>query len=280
MLRFLPGLLLSFVLMTSFAQPLRVMSYNIRYDNPSDGPNSWPYRKDFLVAQVRSVDADILGVQESLPSQVEYLAAELPAYGRAGRGRDENGTGESTIIFFRIERFEMTESGIFWLSETPEKMSKGWDAAIRRICTYVRLKDRNTGQPYLVLNTHFDHVGAEARKRSAELLLGKMKQMNKAGHPVILLGDFNATPESEPVGILKSKLKDARLSAAQVTLPQPGSFNAFDSTKPAESLIDHVFVSPEFQVERYALLVEMREGRYPSDHFPIVVDLRPSSERR
>lgn len=280
MLRILLGLLLSLILMTSFAQPLRVMSYNIRYDNPADGPNAWPNRKDFLAEQVRSIDPDILGVQESLPAQVDYLAAALPGYGRAGVGRDENGTGESTTIFFKFDRFEMTESGIFWLSETPEKMSKGWDAAIRRICTYVRLKERKTGQFYLVLNTHFDHVGSEARKRSAELLLKKTKQLNKSGHPVILLGDFNATPDSEPVAIITSKLKDARLSAAKAKLPQAGSYNAFDSTKPAENLIDHVFVSDQFEVNGYSLLVETREGRYPSDHFPVVVELVLSSNRR
>jgi endonuclease/exonuclease/phosphatase family metal-dependent hydrolase len=266
--------------MNALAEPFRVMSYNIRYDNPADGPNAWSNRRDFLVAQVRTADPDILGVQESLPAQVEYLVSQFPAYGHAGQGRDENGTGESTTIFFRMDRFEMTESGTFWLSETPEKMSKGWDAAIRRICTYVRLKDRKTNKSYLVLNTHFDHVGVEARKKSAELLLIKMKQLNPAGLPVILLGDFNATPDSEPVVILKGKLNEARLHATQVLLPQPGSFNAFDSSKPAENLIDHVFVSRDLEVGRYAMLVETREGRYPSDHFPVVVELTLSSKKR
>ncbi len=256
------------------------MSYNIRYDNPADGLNAWSHRKEWLAEQIRTINPDILGIQESLPIQVEYLTAALPGYGHAGIGRDEKGTGESTTIYFKLDRFEMTESGMFWLSETPDVMSKGWDAAIRRICTFVRLKDRSTGLPYLVMNTHFDHVGAEARKRSAELLLKKIERLNKAGDPMILLGDFNATPDSEPIMVLKGKLKDTRVSAAQTTLPQPGSYNAFDSSRAAESLIDHVFVSEQFEVNRYGLLVETREGRYPSDHFPVVVDLGTSAERR
>lgn len=258
----------------SHAQNLRVMSYNIRYDNPADGPNAWSNRKAFLVDQVKKVDPDILGVQESLPAQVEYLSHSLPGYGRAGVGRDENGSGESTTIFFRLDRFEMTESRMFWLSETPEVMSKGWDAAIRRICTYVRLRDRKSGQNLLVLNTHFDHVGMYARRKSAELLNQKIAELNKEDHPVILLGDFNAKPDSSPVEILKYYLRDARLIASNVTRPQQGSYNAFDASKPAEDLIDHIFVSGDFDVMSYSMPVETLEGRYPSDHFPIVAEIR------
>jgi len=278
--KLLPGLLLSLYLMTSSAQPIRVMSYNIRFDNPADGPNAWPNRKEFLAEQIRNQEPEILGIQESLPHQVSYLAEALPGYGRAGVGRDENGTGESTTIFFRRDRFELTESRSFWLSETPNELSKGWDAAIRRICTYVRLTDKKSGEKLLVLNTHFDHVGEVARKKSAELILQKITELNRKKHPVILLGDFNATPDSEPIAVLKGKLTEARLAAAQATLPQPGSFNAFDSSKPAINLIDHVFVSREFSVDRYALLVETRADLYPSDHFPVLVELRLPSDRR
>lgn len=266
--------------MTSVAQPLRVMSYNIRFDNPADGPNAWPNRREFLAEQIRSQEPDILGIQESLPHQVSYLAEALPGYGHAGVGRDENGTGESTTIFFRRDRFELTESRSFWLSETPNELSKGWDAAIRRICTYVRLTDKKSREKLLVLNAHFDHVGEVARKKSAELILQKITELNKKKHPVILLGDFNATPDSEPIAVLKGKLTQARLAASQATLPQPGSFNAFDSSKPAANLIDHIFVSADFKVERYTMLVESRNGLYPSDHFPVFVDLWLSSARR
>jgi endonuclease/exonuclease/phosphatase family metal-dependent hydrolase len=249
------------------------MSYNIRFDNPADGPNAWPNRREFLAEQIRNQDPDILGIQESLPHQVSYLAQALPGYGRAGVGRDENGTGESTTIFFRRDRFELTESRSFWLSETPNELSKGWDAAIRRICTYVRLTDKRSGAKLLVLNTHFDHVGEVARRKSAELILQMISKLNSKKHPVILLGDFNATPESEPIAVLKEKLTEARLTAAQATFPQPGSFNAFDASKPASNLIDHVFVSADFKVERYTMLVESRDGLYPSDHFPMVAEL-------
>lgn len=249
------------------------MSYNIRYDNPADGPNAWSNRKSFLVEQVKTADPDILGVQESLPAQVDFLAAYLPGYGRAGVGRDENGTGESTTIFFRLDRFEMTESRAFWLSETPDVMSQGWDAAIRRICTYVRLTDKLTHQSWLVLNTHFDHVGEEARKQSAELIVKKIKELNAAKHPVILMGDFNATPESAPLVFLRTYLAEARRVAKTVSLPQAGSYNAFDTAKPADRLIDHVFVSADLSVEKYQMFMEMREGRYPSDHFPVMAEI-------
>lgn len=255
------------------AQSLRVMSYNIRYDNPADGANAWTNRKEFLAEQIRTSNPDILGVQESLPAQVEWLAGALKGYGRAGIGRDENGTGESVTVFFRTERFELRESNTFWLSETPDKISKGWDAALPRICTYVRLRDRKTGQNFLMLNTHFDHVGNDARKESAKLLVKKMTELSKPYAPVILLGDFNSNPDSFPIILLTGTLKDARLVASNVTRPQLGSYNGFDTTKPAENLIDHVFVSGDFKVERYEILVEVRDNRYPSDHFPVVADL-------
>lgn len=289
MLRILPGLLLSLFLMNTSAQSLRVMSYNIRYDNPADGPNAWSNRRDFLVTQVRTADPDILGVQESLPAQVEYLVSQFPAYGHAGQGRDENGTGESATIFFRMDRFEMTESGTFWLSETPEKMSKGWDAAIRRICTFVRLRDKITQQSWLVLNTHFDHVGVLARQKSAELLTKKILELVRVdtnapdyviSQPIVLMGDFNATPESLPVEILKRELSDARLIADHVSIPQKGSYNAFNTSKFAEDLIDHIFVSRVISVADYRLIVESRDGRYASDHFPVVIDLQISPDRR
>lgn len=280
MVHFLPALVLSLVLMNSSAQSLRVMSYNIRYDNPADGLNAWSNRKGFLADQVRIADPDILGVQESLPHQIQYLAAALPGYDHAGVGRDENGAGESTTIFFKKDRFEMTELKMFWLSDTPEVMSKGWDAAIRRICTYVRLKDKESGRKLLVLNTHFDHVGVEARKKSAELIVSRIAAINTSGDPVVLLGDFNATPESEPVLRLRSSLSDARDVARESILPQQGSFNGFDSGAPAANLIDHIFVSKDFSVTRFAMLVESKEGRYPSDHFPVVAELELSQARR
>lgn len=270
---FLAFMVIGVVSVCGQAQPFRVMSYNIRFDNPADGPNAWPNRREFLVEQVRKVNPDILGIQESLPEQVSFLAQTLPGYGRAGVGRDENGMGESTTIFFRLDRFSLTESRSFWLSETPDEMSKGWDAAIRRICTYARLTDKKSGHALLVLNTHFDHVGEVARKKSAELILRKIGELNTKMDPVVLLGDFNATPDSEPMTKLKGGLTEARRVAGKIAQPQPGSFNAFDSGKEAANLIDHIFVSRDFRVEKYEMIVESREGRYPSDHFPVVADL-------
>lgn len=265
----LPG-----VMMTPlYSQSLRVMSYNIRYDNPADGPNAWGYRKEFLVEQVKKTNPDILGIQESLPNQVAYLASALPEYDHVGKGRDENGQGESTTIFYKKKRFDLKEDHQFWLSETPDTISKGWDAAIRRICTYALLYDKNTRRSFWIFNTHFDHVGREARVKSAELILNRIDNINNASLQVILLGDFNATPESEPIQKLSAGMQDARLMAKKRVAGPEGSFNAFDFAKPATTLIDHIFVTPDVAVKKYLVLVNARESRYPSDHFPVVVEL-------
>lgn len=274
------GILLMLVGLPGYGQSLRVMSYNIRYDNPADGLNAWSNRKDFLVAQVRKTDPDIIGIQESLPHQVEYLASTWSEYGHAGRGRDEDGQGESTTIFYRKKRFELREEHMFWLSETPYQLSKGWDAAIRRICTYVLLYDKETKQHILVFNTHFDHVGQEARLQSARLIIRKIREVSSGRLPVVLMGDFNAVPESEPIRALQGGLQDTRVEAKEKSMGSDGSYNAFDSTKPATQLIDHIFVSSSFAVNHYAVLVESRESRYPSDHFPVVADLLLLSEKR
>lgn len=255
------------------AQPLRAMTYNIRLDNPADGLNAWSNRKQFLLEQVKKADPDILGVQESLPNQVTYLASTLPDFAHVGTGRDENGLGESTTIFFKKKRFELKEHHQFWLSETPDTLSKGWDAAIRRICTYALLYDKKAKQSFWIFNTHFDHVGREARLKSAALILKKIREANTASLPVLLMGDFNATPESEPVQKLSSGMKDARTAAEKRMAGAEGSFNGFDSSKPATALIDHIFVTSNIRVKKYAVLVESRESRYPSDHFPVLVDL-------
>lgn len=257
----------------SSAQSLRVMSYNIRYDNPGDGLNAWPVRRDFLADQIRSAGPDILGIQESLPHQVAWLAGSLTDYANVGVGRDENGAGESTTIFYRSNRFELQSSGMFWLSDTPDQLSKGWDAAIRRICTWAVLTDKSTGRHVMVMNTHFDHVGVEARKRSAELIVKKATKLNPKNYPVIIMGDFNSTPDSDAVKILASSFSDARQAASNRSLPQEGSYNAFDSASPATQLIDHVFVSKSIRVNRFNMLVDLRESRYPSDHFPVVAEV-------
>lgn len=257
----------------TYGQSTRIMSYNIRFDNPADGLNAWGNRKEFLAEQLQSTNPDVLAIQESLPQQVEYLASRLTGYDHAGQGRDEGGQGESTTIFFKKSRFELREVHQFWLSSSPDQLSTGWDAAIRRICTYVLLFDKQINRHVLVFNTHFDHVGREARIKSAELILRKIKESNPQDLPVILTGDFNATPDSEPIQILQQELRDCRLLAASKSVAAQGSFNAFDSAKPATQLIDHIFVTAGITVTTYSILVKTREGRYPSDHFPIVVDI-------
>ena len=262
-----------FSFQSSYGQSFRVMSYNIRYDNPGDGLNDWNHRRDFLMDQVLTNNPDILGIQESLPAQVEYIASKLKGYGHVGVGRDEDGKGESTTIFYRTARFELKEQQLFWLSETPDKMSKGWDAAIRRICTYALLYDKEQHHMFWVFNAHFDHVGKDARLQSARLILRRIEEVNVNHLPAILMGDFNATPDSDPIKILGSQMKEARLVAVAKSEGPAGSFNGFDSAKPATQLIDHFFVSNEVHINTYAVILESRDSHYPSDHFPVQVDV-------
>ncbi|MBL7847939.1 MAG: endonuclease/exonuclease/phosphatase family protein [Cyclobacteriaceae bacterium] len=266
-------LVVTFMPYPASGQAIRIMSYNIRFDNPADGLNSWGNRREFLAGQVQSADPDVLAIQESLPNQVEFLSTKLNGYGHAGQGRDEGGQGESTTIFFRQSRFDLKEVNQFWLSESPDQLSRGWDAAIRRICTYVLLFDKQLNRSILIFNTHFDHIGHQARIKSAELILRKIKESNAQGLPVILTGDFNATPDSAPIQLLQKEMSDCRLIATSKSMAAQGSFNAFDTAKPATQLIDHIFVTSGVTVATYAVLVATQDGKYPSDHFPVVVDI-------
>lgn len=253
------------------AQPaINVMSYNIRYNNPGDGVNAWPNRKDWVKELVAFYDTDILCVQEALKEQVDYLLNASP-FDLEGVGRDDGKTrGEYTAIFYNKERFKKTQSGTFWLSETPEKPSKGWDAQIIRICTWIKLRDRQTKKDFFVFNTHYDHMGILAREKSSELVLKKIKQL--AGkYPVILTGDLNTRPGTLPITELKSFLKDSKeVSKAKAYGPE-GTFNAFKFDAPLQDRIDYIFVNEQVDVLKYAVLSDSKDQRYPSDHLPVLV---------
>lgn len=265
--------LLLLIVNKSYAQSLRVATYNIRYDNPEDSLNSWKYRLPVVKDLVRFHDFDILSIQEGLQHQVMQLEKQLEVFEFYGVGRDDGKTqGEYSGIFYKKNKFKRTEGGTFWLSETPDRPSKGWDAALPRICTWIKLLDKN-GNPFFVFNTHFDHKGVQARKESIKLIMKKIQEI--AGKsPVILTGDFNFSQKDEnfTLALTSKYLKDG-YSAAEVRYAPNGTFNGFDITSKSEDRIDHIFVSPHFTVKKYAILTDSYLGRFPSDHFPVVVDL-------
>lgn len=276
MKRFLPLLLLIAACATSPANDpsFRVMTYNIRLNLASDGPNAWPHRKDAVAGIVRDQSVDLLGVQEALPEQLADLDAQLPRLARFGEGRSAQRLGEFTAIYYRRDRFDVLDAGTFWLSGTPEVAgSKGWDAAYERIATWGKLRDRESGATFFYFNTHFDHVGRVARRESARLLVSRIAQLAGSA-PVIVTGDFNDLPEGEPYAILTgSGLSDAMLSTRSPHEGPSSTWNAFKAIEPGRR-IDFIFTRG-FDVISHAALPDMIDGeRFPSDHLPVVAEVR------
>lgn len=259
---------------TTHAQDIKVMSYNIRLDYAGDGENRWDNRKELLAGQIQFYEPDFLGVQEALPNQMDYLKQSLlRSYKAIGVGRDDGKAGgEHSAIFYNDLKFKVIKQATFWLSTTPEKPSKGWDAAYNRICTYGLFEERATGKQLWVFNTHFDHVGNTARAESAKLILEKIKQVNTTGLPFVLTGDFNLEPETEPILFIKNELGDTR-DIAQLIFGNNGTFNGFEFNKPLTSIIDYIFVPKNTLVKKYAVLSDSKNCRYPSDHLPVYAEI-------
>ncbi|MGB3798945.1 MAG: glycerophosphodiester phosphodiesterase family protein [Lewinella sp.] len=253
-------------------QPVKVMSYNIRLDVASDSANAWPHRKEFLASQIEFHGPDIVGTQEGTPSQIDWLDERLTSYARIGEGREGGHRGEYSAIYYNRHRFSLQASGTFWLSDTPDSVSVGWDAALPRIVTWARFSDRNGDRPFYAFNTHFDHVGAEARLRSVDLILAMTDSLNPDGLPFVVTGDLNLTPDTPPLQKLAAELTDASV-AAPVRLGPEGTFTGFNYGEPATRRIDYIFVSPTVEVQNFATLTDAVDGRYPSDHFPVVATL-------
>lgn len=253
---------------------VRVMSYNIRYDNPDDTP-PWPERRPHMARQIAFFAPDVLGLQEAQPAQVDWLVGALPAYDHYGVGRDDGALrGETTTLMWRRDRFEAVSRATFWCSPTPDHPSKGWDADFPRTVTRVVLRDREDGRLWDVRNTHFDHVGVEARARCAALVAA-LPPVEEA--EIVLMGDFNTGPDTEPYRrLIASGLRDARVVSPVVFGPA-GTYNAFDIVEDNEGVaIDHVFVGPGLSVERFAVPTDSFAGKVISDHFPVVADVAPT----
>jgi endonuclease/exonuclease/phosphatase family metal-dependent hydrolase len=256
-------------------QPLRLMSYNIRYDNPGDGDNRWDKRKTFVAGLIRFHQPDVLGVQEALLNQIKDLEVALPQYGWYGVGREDGKEkGEFSAIFYNKNRFDLLDKGTFWLSPTPDMPSKGWDAAIVRICSWIRLKDKRTGNTFYHFNTHFDHLGEKAREESAKLILTKIQSI-AAKEAFTLTGDFNTPPTSAPYKIMtgSGQLWDAKTITGSPHYGPEGSWSTFDVATGIGERIDFIFVSDQFDVGQHAILTDSQQKHYPSDHLPVIADI-------
>ncbi len=252
------------------------MSYNIRYDNPGDGQRAWDYRKEEVASLIRFYAPDLIGLQEVLHGQLMYLEEQLGDYGRIGVGRDDGKqAGEYSPVFYRKNQLELLDQGTFWLSKTPDRPSVGWDASMERIATWGQLRRQEQNDTVLILNTHFDHRGEQARQQSARLIRRWIRS-HAANHPVMVTGDFNSSPTSVPYQILTEGgiLRDA-YTVSQ--LPPVGPNRSFSGFVVTDSLpgerIDYVFVSPKVQVERHAIISTFSNGYFPSDHLPVVADV-------
>lgn len=278
----LVGLLLS---SAAFAddkgEPIKVMSYNIRYGSANDGENHWEKRKEFLVETIRKFNPDLLGTQETLAFQRDYLAKNLSGYDYLGVGRDNGAEkGEMMALFYRKERFEKLDGGHFWLSETPDKIgSKSWDSSLPRMVTWVKLKDRKNpeAKPILFFNTHFDHRGPKARLESAKLIRRKLRELGE-GCRLLLTGDFNADAESEPYQALFGGDDAPVVDAFRKKNPQKseneGTFTGFKAGPIKGARIDWVGCSHDWEIVDCQIDQTSKDGRTPSDHLPILATFK------
>ncbi len=261
------------------ASLLRVMTFNIRYNNPGDGPNAWPHRIE-MVAELIRANADLAGLQEAQLDQIQDLEKHLPGFAWYGVGRnDGREAGEFCPVFYRRDRFKLLKKETHWLSETPDTPgSQGWDAAITRLVTIVQLRDRQSNMEFCMLNTHLDHMGETARQNGATLIRKYVGQVD-AQRPVVVTGDFNCTPQQKPYQIMTapddrqpaSNLVDTRPVAEQPAIGPDSTWNGFREIVP-ERRIDFIFVRPGMTVRRHRTLDDRVEGRFPSDHLPVVAE--------
>jgi len=252
-------------------QALNVMSFNIRYDNPNDGSDQWSERKDDVDKLLKFYAPAVIGIQEAVQTQIQFLDQANEPYAYVGVGRDDGQTkGEFSPILYDSVLLELLDEGTFWLSTTPDSVSIGWDAALPRICTYGLFRHRVSEKVFWVFNTHFDHVGATARLNSAGLIVRKINQMNISNAPVILMGDLNSTPDDGPIKLLNNHFKDAKTASPKSYGPE-GTFFGFDLEQTAENRIDYIF-GKQLSFESYQVIDDRRSNnRHISDHLPVFV---------
>ncbi len=254
----------------------KISSFNIRMDTPNDGDDAWPNRKEMVKGIIRFHDLDIIGTQEGFKHQLDDIL-ELPDYAYVGGGRDDGkDKGEHSAIIYRKDKYEVIENGDFWFSETPNIPGKGWDATCcNRICSWAKFKVIKTGKEFYVFNSHYDHQGQVARKNSSLLLLEKIKEI-AGDFPVFATGDFNATPDSEPIQTLSKSgfLLDSYMITKEPPYGTVGTFNSFQLNAPMKNRIDYIWVTSGIEVKKYGVLNDVHYGHFPSDHFPVVIEAK------
>lgn len=259
----------------TFAQKqLRIATYNVRNDNKGDSlaGNGWRQRYPVIGQLIQFNDLDIFGTQEAKFNQLNDMTSVLPGYKWIGIGRDDGKVGgEFSAIFYKADKFKVLKQGNFWLSPITDRPNKGWDAALPRLCTWAQFQDVKTGFKFYFFNLHMDHVGVQARKESVHLVLAKIKEMAN-NQATIFTGDFNVDQHNESYAEVLSTgiLKDC-FDLAPIKYANSNSFNAFKTDKAGDARIDHIFVTKQFDVKRYAILTDTyKDGRTPSDHYPVV----------
>jgi endonuclease/exonuclease/phosphatase family metal-dependent hydrolase len=266
--------------------PLKVMTFNIRYATAPDGENSWNKRKELLLSVVRKFDPDLLGTQETLASQADYLTANLSDHTLVGVGREDGKRGgEFSALLFRTGRFTMVDSGTFWLSETPDEPgSKGWDSSLPRIVSWARLKDRSdANREFYYLNTHWDHRGNQARIESGKLIRGWLTE-HAAKKPIILTGDFNVNEDHEGYQALVSesgrgpRLTDVYRQVHPKPRAEESTFGNFTGNRRGKR-IDFILATPDFTAGQATIVHTNDNGRYPSDHYPVTAVLTLQGKR-
>lgn len=251
-------------------QKLTVMSYNIRYAGAKDGTNSWQYRCPATIYMLNEQKPDIFGVQEAFDHQVLFITENLRDYKSYGVGRDNGKSeGEHMAIFYNKKHISLLKKGTFWLSETPDKPSKGWDAACQRTATWALMKDKRSGKKFYFINTHLDHVGNIARREGLKLIVSRIEEMNSDGYPVVLTGDFNVTPDSTSLRELNEKMNCCRIHA--LTTDNSGTFNGWGRTS---SVIDYIYSSGFRECQEFKVITKKySEIPFISDHFPVMATL-------
>ena len=266
---------------------VKVMSYNIRYGTADDGEHIWPNRREAAAAMVMDQHPLVFGVQEALDFQLEYLQENCPGYKYVGVGREDGvSDGEHMAVFYDSERAELVNWGTYWLSETPDEPSYGWDAACRRTATWALLKDKKSGKKFYFVNTHLDHKGKLARKNGLALIYSKIQAMNPKGLPMVLTGDFNVLPDDEALVDISKLMNSARFNAEDADTI--GSFNGFarnefsdaDASMDKEEVlntlwpIDYIYYSGFDKCLTFKVVTKTYDNKpYISDHYPIYADL-------
>lgn len=252
-------------------EELKVISYNIRVGKGKDGSNSWEYRRPASIAMLLEQMPDIFGLQEALDFQVDYLQDNLPGYANVGVGRDDGvAKGERMAIFYNTERVELLDWGTYWLSETPDVPSKGWDAAYPRCATWSKMRLKDSGKEFFYVNTHLDHQGAESQRKGLDMIVSKIAQMNPDGLPMVLTGDFNVEPENPVLDELDSRMHSARTSALDSN--DKATFNGWGSRA---IIIDYIYHSGFLYCPEYEVLDRSYDSvSYISDHYPVMTRLK------